>query len=207
MGQIEQVDIGETASNHSTVGRVARLGDRAVAAFLDTLIPMPMLFFINTLMAVRLGVVTEDGSYSITGGPALLSMTLMFLVWMTYAAVGEYRFDGTLGKHIMGIAVRTDDRRPITLFQAIVRNLARIVDAIGLYLIGFLVALSSTRSQRIGDRLANTIVVRATKSRSVNRGTVRDCRLRSRDYREPTRASLCAGAKLASSRLERPDLP
>jgi uncharacterized RDD family membrane protein YckC len=125
---------------------------------------MPLLFTIGTLEAIWIRAVTDDGSYSVTGGPALLSMTLMFLVWMSYAVVAEYRFDGTLGKHIMGIATRTDDRRPITLFQSLVRNVARVVDAIGLYLIGFLVALSSTRSQRIGDRLANTVVFELDKS-------------------------------------------
>jgi hypothetical protein len=45
-----------------------------------------------------------------------------------------------------------------------VRNLARVVDAIGLYLVGFLVALNSKKSQRIGDRLANTVVFELEKS-------------------------------------------
>jgi uncharacterized RDD family membrane protein YckC len=125
---------------------------------------MPLLFLIGRLVAICLNAVDDDGSYSLHGGPALLVITLMFLAWMIYAVVAEFRFDGTLGKQIMGIAARTDDRRPLTLFQALVRNLARIVDAIGLYLVGFLVALSSKQSQRVGDRLANTIVFELEKS-------------------------------------------
>ena len=163
VGQTVQVDINENVVRYKPAARVARLGDRAIAAFLDTIIPMPFIFFIMTLEAVHIRAVTDDGSYSIVGGPALLAMTLMFLVWMTYAIVAEYRFDGTLGKHIMGVVARTEDRRPITLLQAIIRNLARTVDAIGLYLVGFIVALPSTRSQRIGDRLAKTIVFELDK--------------------------------------------
>jgi uncharacterized RDD family membrane protein YckC len=162
--QTEQVVIPQTAISANTVSRVARLGDRAVAAFLDFFIPMPLLFTINTLQAIRLHAIDDEGSYSITGGPALLGITLMFVLWMAYAVVAEFQFDGTIGKHIMGIATRTDDRRPLTLPQASVRNLARVVDAIGLYLVGFLVALNSKKSQRIGDRLANTVVFELEKS-------------------------------------------
>lgn len=162
--QTEQVAITNTVSSVNNVSRVARLGDRAVAAFLDAFIPMPLLFTINTLEAIRLRAVDNDGSYSLNGGAALVGITSMFLFWMTYVVVAEFRFDGTIGKQIMGITIRTGDRRPITLLQALVRNLARIVDAIGLYLVGFLVALNSKKSQRIGDRLANTVVFELDKA-------------------------------------------
>jgi uncharacterized RDD family membrane protein YckC len=161
--QIEQVVVPNTTGSENTVSRVARLGDRAIAAFLDFFIPAPLLFTFFTLQAIRLHAVDDGGSFSLTGGPALLPMTMVFSSWMAYAIVAEFKFDGTIGKHIMGIATRTDDRRPITLLQAFVRNIARVVDAIGLYLVGFLVALNSKRSQRIGDRLANTVVFEREK--------------------------------------------
>lgn len=156
--QVEQAVVTNSTGGVNNVSRVARLGDRAVAAFLDFFIPTPLLFIFFTLQAIRLHAVDDDGSFSLNGGPALLPMTMMFLAWMAYAVIAEFKFNGTIGKHIMGIATRTDDRRPITLLQAVVRNLARVVDAIGLYLVGFIVALNSKRSQRIGDRLANTVV-------------------------------------------------
>jgi uncharacterized RDD family membrane protein YckC len=161
--QPEQATIPNTPNSVDTVSRVARLGDRAFAAFLDFFIPMPLLGLIGTLEAVHVNAI-DDGSYSLTGAPALLAMVLMFLAWMTYAVVAEFQFDGTIGKHIMGIAARTCDRRSLTLLQALVRNLARVVDAVGLYLVGFLVALDSKSSQRIGDRLANTAVFEREKS-------------------------------------------
>jgi hypothetical protein len=54
VSQAEQVDINETSSHQNPVPRIARLGDRAFAAILDAFIPMPLLFAINTLQALRL---------------------------------------------------------------------------------------------------------------------------------------------------------
>ena len=164
VSQVEQVDISETSSSQNPAPRIARLGDRAFAAILDAFIPMPLLFAINTLQAMRLGAIGDDGSYSLSGGPALLGMTLMFLCWMTYAIASEYWFGGTLGKRLMGIQARTVDGRPITLLQSTVRNLARCVDAIGLYLVGFAIAIASPQRQRLGDRIAKTTVFELDKT-------------------------------------------
>lgn len=125
---------------------------------------MPLLFAINTLVAMHLGAVDDDASYSLNGGPALFGITLMFICWMTYAIVSEYRFEGTLGKRLMGIQARTVDGRPLTLLQATERNLARCADAIGLYLVGFAFAISSQQRQRLGDRIAKTTVFELDKT-------------------------------------------
>ena len=164
MSQTEQPAVNNAETNEVRPPRIARLGDRAVAAFLDALIPLPLLALPGTLVAIRTNATASDGTYSLSGGPALLAMTMMFSCWMLYAVIAEYQFNGTLGKHIMGIRVRTVDARPITLFQALIRNLARVVDLIGFYLVGFLVAVSSNKSQRVGDRLATTAVFEWDKS-------------------------------------------
>lgn len=164
MDQAEQLDVHEISDSHNTAPRIARLGDRAAAAFLDAFIPFPLFFLSGTLEAIRVHAVQDDGSFNLTGGPALLSMTIMVLGWMAYAVIAEYRFGGTIGKHVMGIRVRAIDGRPITLLQSLARNLARFVDIIGFYLVGFFAAISSDKSQRIGDRVANTAVFEVEKS-------------------------------------------
>jgi uncharacterized RDD family membrane protein YckC len=164
VSQAEQVDISEASSSHPPAPRIARLGDRAFAAILDAFIPMPLLFAINTLQAMRQGAIDDDGSYNITGAPALLGIALMFLCWMIYVIASEYWLGGILGKRLMGIQARTVDGRPITLLQSFVRNLARCVDAIGLYLVGFALAISSPQRQRLGDRIAKTAVFELDKT-------------------------------------------
>jgi uncharacterized RDD family membrane protein YckC len=43
--------------------------------------------------------------------------------------------------------------------QSLVRNVLRIIDAIGVYLVGFLIAIFSRLKQRLGDHVAKTVVV------------------------------------------------
>jgi len=55
--------------------------------------------------------------------------------------------------------------------QAIVRNLLRIVDQLPAaipYLLGAVLILNSSRRQRLGDRLAGTVVVRRDSSTSLH---------------------------------------
>jgi len=92
-------------------------------------------------------------------------MGIMALSWMTYYILGEWLFGGTLGKHMMGIQVRSGTEAPATISQIIVRNVARFVDVIGLYLLGFAVAACSKRNQRSGDHLAGTVVFEAKTDR------------------------------------------
>jgi len=87
--------------------------------------------------------------------------------WLLLAlGVGYYTFceaatGATLGKRLVGIRVVGEDGDPLTFGAAIVRNLLRVVDALFFYLVGFLFAATSSRGQRLGDRAAHTIVVRA----------------------------------------------
>ncbi|MEP6787911.1 MAG: RDD family protein, partial [Acidobacteriota bacterium] len=58
-----------------------------------------------------------------------------------------------------------DDGRPLTLWEAIARNLLRICDAvpgfvIPIYSIGLIVIFLSSRDQRVGDIFAGTVVIR-----------------------------------------------
>jgi hypothetical protein len=58
-----------------------------------------------------------------------------------------------------------DDGRPVTLWEAIARNLLRICDAVPgfvlpIYSIGLVVIFLSSRDQRIGDIFAGTVVIR-----------------------------------------------
>ena len=58
-----------------------------------------------------------------------------------------------------------DDGRPLTLWEAIARNLLRICDAfpgfvLPVYSVGLIVIFLSDRDQRLGDIFARTVVIR-----------------------------------------------
>ncbi len=85
-------------------------------------------------------------------------LSLAFMLF--YAFLLEGYWGQTLGKKIMGIVVVKEDGSPCTYEASIVRNLLRIIDTLPqLYIAGFIVIALTDKRQRIGDRLANTIVV------------------------------------------------
>jgi hypothetical protein len=66
----------------------------------------------------------------------------------------------TPGKRLIGLRVLSVTGRPARLDEAILRNLLRVVDQLpGVYAIGILTMLISSRNQRLGDLAAGTVVV------------------------------------------------
>ena len=98
---------------------------------------------------------------AITRSPWQLALVLLLLPF-AYFVWFEARTGQTPGKRWRGIVVMHVDGRPLDPRGAVIRNVARIVDFLpSYYLVGTLVALGSgpQRRQRLGDRMAGTIVV------------------------------------------------
>lgn len=93
-------------------------------------------------------------------------IVVLFLVFAGYFIFFEFLWNGqTPGKKLMKLRVIRDDGRPLTLWEAIARNLLRIGDAvpgfiIPVYSVGLIVIFLSGRDQRLGDIFAGTVVIR-----------------------------------------------
>jgi uncharacterized RDD family membrane protein YckC len=90
-------------------------------------------------------------------------LVLVFLIQSTYFAFFEWLWNGqTPGKRWLKLRVIREDGRPITFWEAAMRNLLRIFDMMpaGFYSIGLISVFISARDQRIGDLFAGTVVVR-----------------------------------------------
>ena len=91
---------------------------------------------------------------------------VVFLLFSGYFILFEWLWNGqTPGKRLMKLRVIREDGRPITLWEAIARNLLRIFDAIPglvvpIYSVGLITIFFNNRDQRIGDMFAGTVVVR-----------------------------------------------
>src|SRR3954451_21316307 len=69
----------------------------------------------------------------------------------------------TVGKKLMKLRVVRADGRPAGMREIAVRTILRVVDGIGMYIVGLIVMLvTGERRQRIGDLAAATIVVDAS---------------------------------------------
>lgn len=85
------------------------------------------------------------------------------LGYVAYFVGLEGLYGRTVGKRIAGIVVVSSDGSRITMRQAAIRNLLRLVDGVLSYAVGLVVMLITDRNQRVGDLAARTVVVRARR--------------------------------------------
>lgn len=97
------------------------------------------------------------GGMEIGGGVYLLFM--FFMSW-GYRVVFEVRRGATPGKKSCGLKVVMTSGAPVTWTAAVLRNLLRVADFLpSCYLTGLVSCLLSRRFQRLGDLVADTMVV------------------------------------------------
>jgi uncharacterized RDD family membrane protein YckC len=103
---------------------------------------------------------SDEGFYSI--GWRGLDFVVPLVLTIAYFVLFEGLAGATIGKFVLGIRVRALDGSRIGLGQALVRNLARVVDGLPYvipYLVGGIAVIRSDACQRFGDRWARTVVV------------------------------------------------
>ena len=135
---------------------IAGIGSRFLAQILDSLV-ITVIFIAITILAVSLGAVFSSGELAL-----LIEIILGFILLAGYFLISEAAWNGqTLGKRAARLRVVGDHGEPVTLGQAAIRNLVRIVDFLPLfYAIGMLTLFINGRGKRLGDFAAGTLVVR-----------------------------------------------
>lgn len=144
----------------------ASIGDRLLAQLIDGLVAFGVFFLTGMPLALRLGGLTETG-FNLTGWPAAVSAGVTAVVLLLYFVFMEGHSGVTLGKLVAGVKVQTPTGGHIGLRAALIRNLMRIIDGIGVYLVGGFTILVSKRCQRLGDMAAGSVVVRHESGRAV----------------------------------------
>ena len=158
-GFADQLNI-ETPEQVELEFAVAGIGSRFVAVLIDHLIQFGFFFVFGILAAVLFGSLANR--INLLGKWVLAAFIVVdfLLIWGYYALFEAYWHGQTPGKHIMKLRVIKDSGRQITLFEAMSRNLVRIIDYLpALYLTGVITMLCTKRHQRLGDLAAGTIVV------------------------------------------------
>jgi uncharacterized RDD family membrane protein YckC len=137
------------------------VGIRFAAHLIDLIIILVFYFIVGGLIAGLVGGKTDEG-FALQGGPALLVMMLTSLFGLAYFTFLETRWNGqTLGKKLTGIRVTTEGGEPLPFSTALIRNILRVVDGLCFYLVGAILVWRSPRKQRLGDRIAHTVVIKA----------------------------------------------
>jgi uncharacterized RDD family membrane protein YckC len=93
-----------------------------------------------------------------------LSGAVSLLIFLLYYILLEGAYGQTVGKMAVKIKVVREDGTKIDYTDAVVRTVLRIIDAIPFvvpYLLGAIFIWTSDKKQRLGDRTAHTVVVKA----------------------------------------------
>ena len=131
----------------------AGLGSRFLAATADFI-----------LVAAASGLLFRVLSSLPIGAAIALFLTIKFILTWGYHLYFEVRANGrSPGKKLAGLRVVDDRGLPLTLQQSMVRNLFRAVDGIPIfYAVGAVVALVDRHRRRLGDLVAQTVVISET---------------------------------------------
>ena len=127
----------------------ASLLPRALAWAID----LALRLVAGLLLVMALGVLGDAGA-------GLIMVCLFVLMW-AYPIVFEVAWDGqTPGKRALGLRVVGGDGAPVGWLPAIVRHLLRTVDMLPFaYAAGLATSLCDRHGRRLGDLVADTVVV------------------------------------------------
>lgn len=114
-------------------------------------------FFIYCIVVMLLGYSSglpiEGLGFVFNGSPVLVVILVGFLLW----PMSEGLWGQTIGKRILNIKVLNEYYEPIEITASLARFTIGFIDCI--LLIGFIVSANNKNNRRIGDIVANTIVV------------------------------------------------
>lgn len=144
---------------------LAGVGSRALALMLDTLIMVLVFLVVGVIGAIFAGGLSSYWSGASTWATAIFVLFFFLLQW-GYFAISETLMKGqTFGKRLLDLRVIKDSGAPITAYDAIGRNLLRVVDSFpfffpfAFYGVGILAAMFNKQNKRLGDMVVGTVVV------------------------------------------------
>jgi uncharacterized RDD family membrane protein YckC len=172
--ETEETLVIETPERVPLAFALASIGNRFLAVAIDHFIQYLSIIIISWAFISLTGIgggITDVGRTDqvleeMPKWTLAIMIIVLFAVFAGYFVFFEFFWNGqTPGKRLLKLRVIRDDGRPITLWEALTRNLLRIFDAVPgfifpLYSVGLIAIFLSNRDQRVGDIFAGTVVIR-----------------------------------------------
>jgi uncharacterized RDD family membrane protein YckC len=152
------------------ISELQRIEKRLYASFMQRIIAyiLDMAIILGIILAIfTIGATTGLFDLSDLMAPETIIWILAFILWLwiaqaLYFTILEGLWGQTPGKKLMGIIVKTDEMEKCGLMSAFTRNVLRLLDAaMFFYAVSFIVMNAYPKRQRIGDKVAMTIVLKA----------------------------------------------
>jgi uncharacterized RDD family membrane protein YckC len=153
-------------SQNPTV-KISSTGKRFLAFIIDTFV-LSLIFWLFVIVSpasssctqFHLGFTLDVNGQTTYSGVCGFSAWLFVLVYFLYYLLLEWLMSSTIGKFILKIKVVTIQGVRISFMNSFVRNVFRIIDFLpSFYILGAIVIGSTENKQRIGDKVAKTLVV------------------------------------------------
>ncbi len=159
MSSLDKLTI-ETPEQTALEFPLAGVGSRFLAIALDSLL-IAAAILILVVIAISLAITTRFVSQNTPIYTLAIFFLLGFSIQFGYFALFEALWNGqTPGKRWTHLRVIKDSGRPISAYDAILRNLLRAVDYLPtLYAVGLITMLISKENKRLGDYAAGTVVI------------------------------------------------
>lgn len=133
----------------------AGAGSRFLAILIDT-------FIVQGISGVIFGIASRAFSRGIA--QAIFITASFFLTWGWHIYFETRRHGRTPGKRALRLRVIDARGLPVSLYQSLVRNITRVLDfAPMFYGFGAIATLVSSTRRRLGDIIADTLVIRDTQ--------------------------------------------
>ena len=150
---------------------LAGIGSRFIAILVDYLIWGFVFLILGLLAAIIIPALHFFGGVSANWAIGIAVLIVFLLQWGYFALFEAFGNGRTPGKRVAHIRVIHQSGRGINFVEALARNLVRFVDAApSFYAMGVVTMFLSRRSQRLGDMVAGTLVVRDREVDSPNWG-------------------------------------
>lgn len=137
---------------------LAGLGSRFGAAALDILIQGALLLAATLALSLAGSAVTGDLGVFLLGVGTLVVALVVIGYYVVFEALNGGR---TPGKAAFGIRVASTDGTPLSLGAVTLRTFMRLIDFLpAAYAVGAISIVVTGRNQRLGDLVADTVVIR-----------------------------------------------
>ena len=148
---------------------LAGIGSRFIAILVDYLIWGFVFLILGLLAAIIIPALHFFGGVSANWAIGIALLIVFLLQWGYFALFEAFGNGRTPGKRVAHIRVIHQSGRGINFVEALAGNLVRFVDAApSFYAVGVVAMFLSKRSQRLGDMVAGTLVVRDREVDSPN---------------------------------------
>ncbi len=158
---MQEFDLIETPENVELQRRLAGIGSRFLAGFLDNLLILLFYFLLFILLLIARVNVWDAGFSNATGiWLSAVVILIAFIIYWGYFVFFEMLTNGqSPGKKYVKIRVVQVEGGGISFSSIAIRNLLRVVDFIGFYAVAGVFMFFTKKAQRLGDIAAGTVVV------------------------------------------------